>query len=101
MSKYQTIWTQIEMGVKMSLGARQPVGSDDNKDCNAYLHFTVGPCRKGLDKIVIRLNPLDTYDIELIRMKRKTYEQITLAIANNVYVENLNRVLLDMEAKLS
>lgn len=95
------IWRQIPIGVKMSMGARTPVGSDNEKGCLAYLHFQVGNARKGLFKVVIKLMASDTYDVELIKIKRKTDEPVVLASATDVYNDMLGRVLLGMEKHLA
>ena len=90
-----TIWLQIPIMVKMSLGARDQSGKDN------VLYFTVGNGRKGLFKFSITLNGGDLYDIELMKFKRKTYEKVVLATAEDVGCESLGRVLLGMEKHLA
>jgi len=84
-----TAWAQIPAGVKMALGARQPVGGADS------LHFRVGSNRT-LDKIVVKLNGLDLYDLEMVRIARGTYDVKTLAERANVDADALGRTILGM-----
>lgn len=89
-----TTWRQIPVGVKMSLGARDPL-ADKNT-----LIFRAGPGTKTY-KFSITLNGRDTYDIKLQKVNRKTYEVTTLAEAEDVYNDSLGRVLLSMEKHLT
>lgn len=94
------IWRQIPLGVKMSMGARVPVGSDSEEGCLAYLHFQVGNGRKGLYKVIVRLMASDTYDVQLVKIGRKDGQAVVLDDATDVYNDALGRVLLRMERRL-
>jgi hypothetical protein len=89
-----TTWRQIPIGVKMSLGARDPL-ADKNT-----LTFRAGPSRKTY-KFSIALNGNDTYEIKLVLIKRGSYEVVLLAEAEDVYNDSLGRVLLSMEKHLT
>ena len=58
-----------------------------------YLHFRIGSGRKGLDKVVIRLDPGDTYAVTLVRIDRKSWDVQTLYEVNEIYAEQLGEVM--------
>ena len=64
------------------------------------LHFRTGSGRKGIDKVVIRLEPTDTYDVRLVRIDRRTWEVRTLCEVGDVYAEQLGEVLTGLTEKL-
>lgn len=91
----QTIWSQIPIGVKMSLGARQAQTLDNG------LTFLVGPGnpRRRID---IRLNGSDTYEIQCVRYSRRRSQPIEVVDASryDVYAEDLGHVLLAIESEV-
>jgi hypothetical protein len=94
--KATIIWQQVPAGVRMSLGARQPVG-DENK---GYLQFTVGPSKgEVVFKVTIRLEPSDTYTVKLIRCDLRTGEAADLESASDVYCDQLGELLLRWEGR--
>ncbi len=85
-------WGQISVGVKMACGAREVVGGEDG------LHFRVGSTRK-LQKIVIKLNGHDLYDVALVEIKRPSYDVVTLKSETDVYAEDLSEIVYSMVNK--
>jgi len=98
MAMATTAWRQIPVGVKMSLGAREPAGSKA-EGVLARLTFKVGS--KPLHYVEVDLDPSDTYTVRMLKLKRKTYERVVLAEASDVYCDDLGRVLLGMEKHLA
>lgn len=84
-----TIWDQISTETKMACGARQPVA-----DGSDYLHFQVGG--SALRKIVVKLNGLDLYDVELVNINRRTCEVKTMRSVQNVDAANLSETIYRM-----
>ncbi len=70
---------QLQIGILMSCGARNFVGTQDG------LIFNVGPGNK--NKIVIRLDPSDTYTVAYHYGFTKVEE------VDDVYVDSLNTVV--------
>lgn len=93
--KATIIWRQIPLGVRMRLGARQPVGDE----VKGYLHFTVGPARHDLFKVTIQLDPSDTYTVRLVRVNARTLETTTLEEAADVYADMLGELLVAWEGR--
>ena len=85
-----TIWDQISTSTKMACGARVAMA-----DGNAYLHFQVGSSRP-VRKIIIRLNGLDLYDIELVKINNRTFETAVEQTISSVYAEDLSNVIYHM-----
>ena len=94
--KATTIWQQISPGVKMSMGARQPVGNEDT----GYLHFQVGPERGGwMFKVCVQLNSMDTYVLRLVRIETSTRAVMELDAIEGLYCDDLNETLLRWEGQ--
>ena len=85
------ILSQIETGVKMSLGAHS-----FSVETNALV-FKVGSGRDKVRGVKVTLNGGDTYDVEFIRIDRK-YEAHK-EVHNDIYAENLNELLLSFDRK--
>jgi len=81
---------QIEMGVLMSLGARGLMSDETT------LYFTAKP-RHRLVMVAVELTPADTYTITVTNKKSGK----VLHEAVDVYVDMLNRTLLDLESNES
>ena len=86
------IWSQISLATKMAVGARDPV-VDDKK---GYLHFRVTKTPGDFRKIQVQLTPMDTYDVRLITINRRTYEVVTEKEARDIYAEDLSEIIYDM-----
>lgn len=94
--KADVIWGQIPRPLKLALNLREPVGDNET----GYLHFRIGPCRKGLGKVVIQLDPSDTYTVRLIRIDRKTWQVTMLYEIDDIYAEQLGEVLMSLAERL-
>lgn len=92
----QTIRGQIEAGVRWSIGYRP------GTELHGMFHFSDGAQDEGLmfsakprhrvRRIAITLNFMDTYDIRVIDDKG------VRVLVQNVFVDQLNRALLDLES---
>jgi hypothetical protein len=79
----QTIYSQISISTKMSVGARKPIGGSN------YLIFDV--LTGSQHKVKITLNSLDLYDVQRLRIRK--HEVIVVEELNNVYADQLNDVI--------
>jgi hypothetical protein len=89
------IWSQIPIGVKMSLGMRDGEVKDNS------LEVRVGPMRPAR-KVKITLNGSDLYDIELVKMKKGKEGFVSWQREDSydsLYADQLGEVLLWMESK--
>ncbi len=89
-----TIWRQISVGVRMRLGARQPVGDE----VLGYLHFRVGPSRGHPIKVTIQLEPSDTYTVKLVQCPPQG-EPVVLEGASDIYCDQLDELLVEWEGR--
>lgn len=82
------IWKQLTVMTKMSCGARQPVllTQDEQGIC-----FKVHS--KPMRYIEVILDPSDTYTVRYLRLKRGSYERITLEEHAGIYVDMLNETV--------
>jgi len=87
----QTIWSQIPVMTKMACGMRDAFVGEHGE-----LTVKVG---RAMTWIKISLNGLDLYDVEHIRVKRGTYENVILESASNVDCESLSEVVYHMVNK--
>lgn len=85
-----TIWRQIGINTKMSIGAREPFTDEENRT----LMFRVGPARP-YQNIMITLNAMDTYDIKFYVIT-PNLDIIREEDVKDIYVENLNETLCRM-----
>jgi len=84
-----TIWKQISMGTKMSVGARQPVGGGNK------IHFFVGRGKK--NKIEVEYNPgQDLYTVNLWEFSRGMMDQKIVQSTDMVYADMLDDVIYRM-----
>jgi hypothetical protein len=93
----QVLWSQIPVGVKMSLGMRDAAIIDDGKGVEAR----VGPQRPQR-KVKITLNAADLYDIQLWKMKTGSRGFASWQLEDSydsLYADQLGEVLLWMESK--
>lgn len=79
------IWKQLQMTTKMAVGAREAVLTKKG------IKFKVE--RKPFRYISIDVNSKDLYDVEYFRLKRKTYQKVSIKKKKDVPVENLNSVV--------
>jgi len=86
------IWSQISMATKMAVGARNVVVDDET----GYLHFRVTKKQGDFRKIIVQLTPMDTYDVKLVSINRRTYEPITEYEVEGIYAEDLSSTIYDM-----
>jgi len=84
-----TLRQQIGIGVLMSCGARDWVLDGD------AVMFRVGPGRK-LRKLIITLDPMDTYTVRFVEMNRKTYEIVADETVEGVGDHNIGAVVRRM-----
>ncbi len=88
----QTILTQMggQRRVSVMTGAKDFVAIDRG------IQFAIGKNSAGINKVIIRLNASDLYDVEFgnVRMNRKTFETNwkVKESANGVFAENLKAV---------
>ena len=87
----QVIWQQISIGTKMACGARKAVAGE------GYLHFNVGGSHS--EKIVVKLNVWDTYDVELVKCSRKSADHKVLESHEGIYCDQLSEVIYHMVNK--
>lgn len=92
----RTLLTDIEPGVRMSLGMRDLISLDDNGERRGGLQCKVGPGTRRL-VLVVELTSLDLYAVSLHRLVRGSLGTVEMLRHEHVHVEDLNRVLLDVE----
>jgi hypothetical protein len=88
LSVAQITWQQIELGVKMSLGARNMQPANNSRS----LVMSVGPTRRKFE-VWITLNGFDLYDITLFNGQKQVWAK------TDVFYEALNSTLLRMESE--
>ena len=86
------IWSQISMATKMAVGARDVVVDDET----GYLHFRITKKRGDFRKIIVQLTPMDSYDVKLVNINRKTFDTITEHDVQGIYAEDLSSTIYDM-----
>jgi hypothetical protein len=79
-------WKQIPVSTKMACGAREPRCSSDGKLC-----FRVES--KPMRFVEVSLDADDTYTVEYLRVKRGSYDRVSIEKASGVYVENLGETI--------
>jgi hypothetical protein len=84
-----TIWAQISLSTKMACGARKPIGDENS------LMFQVTITRNVTHKIKVRLDPNDTYTLTCYRLGRHGLNVTTEREVNDVYAEDLSRIIYD------
>ena len=75
-----TIWRQIPVMTRMSVGARKPIGGETS------IVFKV---LNGTRWINVRLDPCDTYTVTFFRKKRVTREEIIIHEESDIYNSDL------------
>jgi hypothetical protein len=80
------IWGQLPIMTKMACGAREPIAISDHA-----LSFKVGA--KG-ERIVVRLDPSDTYTVQRLGRAAKVKEE-----TSDVYAEDLSDIVYHMVNK--
>lgn len=86
-------WKQISIQTKMACGARQPTRHGDNE-----LTFKVHS--KPYRFIRVEYKPgLDLYDVEYFRIKRGSYERVSIESLEGVYADMLSEVIYRMVNK--
>lgn len=85
-----TIWKQISVGAKMSVGAREPTATSDTE-----LRFKVG---RGRHWVLVNLDTgKDTYTVRYVKQKNApSYEVVTLKTFDDIYAENLSELLVEI-----
>lgn len=69
------------------------IGAKDFVAIDNGLQFGLKRASKGINKIIIKLNGLDLYDIELGNYSSRKFEYKTKEIINNVYCDQLKEIL--------
>lgn len=93
MNAAQVAWKQISIQTKMACGARDATSHGENE-----LTFKVG--RKPYRFIRVEYKPgLDLYDVEYFRIKRGSYERVTIESLEMVYADQLSEVIYRMVNK--
>ncbi len=82
-------WKQISISTKMACGARNAT-----RTTTGNLRFQVES--KPHRYIEISLNGLDLYEVEYYRLKRGTYEKVSIEGEADVYAENLSELIYHM-----
>jgi hypothetical protein len=75
---------QIGIGNLMAVGAREFV-RDENS-----LMFRVS---RGMQKLIVTLEPDDTYSVRYVKMKARTYEVVADETVAGVYADNIGAVV--------
>lgn len=88
----QTTWNQIPTMTKMACGARERMF-----DAKGTLTFKVGG--KPMRFVCIELDPSDTYNVEHYRLKRGSYDKVSLESASGVYADALGEIVYHMVNK--
>lgn len=70
----------------MACGARSIIDLGDG------VQFTVGHGHQ----LIIKLSANDTFVVERVRTQRGTFAQISVAVATDVHVEDLDRTVLEL-----
>ena len=86
------IWSQISMATKMAVGARDIVVDDET----GYLHFRVTKKHGDFRKIIVQLTPMDSYDVKLVNINRRSFDTITEHDVQGIYAEDLSSTIYDM-----
>ena len=90
---------QIADTIRMQMGGNRLAVMTGAKnftfDTNGELSFRIPRAKNGINCVRISLNGLDLYDMELIKIKRGTYELIEINKATNVYNDQLQAVFTE------
>ena len=86
----QTAWNQISIGTKMACGARQATASADK------LTFKVHNLPHRYIEITLSA---DLYNVEYLRLKRGSFERITIDSAEGIYNDMLSETVYHMVNK--
>lgn len=73
-------------------GAKQFIGSEDS----LAIHLPPSSTKGRADRIVIRLNADDLYEVRTMKFVRRTLECVTLETREGVFCDNLMDVFEDM-----
>lgn len=80
----RTIYDQVSMSTKMAIGARNAVVSDKHVQCDVL---------NGRHKLIVTLEPSDTYRVSLCKWTRRGLTVTTLREVSDVYAENLSETV--------
>ena len=92
-----TIMDQIPVMDKMAVGYRNPQAMMESPEARGGLRFKVNQQPKRYVEIELCWN--DTYRVTYFRLKRGTYERITLAKSDNIYCDMLGSEIYNMTQK--
>lgn len=95
----QTIRGQIAVGTFMTLGASDLMYQSDPPGLTFKARIVPkGQTGPRVMRVTVALNPLDLYDIVVVYPKKgKFTTMVTHYEASNVYAEDLNRILFDLD----
>ena len=85
----ETIFRQIPISTKMAVGARNFTRDEDG-------NITFQVMNKPMRYIYIKLDPTDTYTIVYFRIKRGSYEKVTIKEFSMVYYDMLGEIIYSM-----
>lgn len=88
----KTVLNQIGPLTLASVGARDFVADVEA----AKVLFRFGSRRAYLDKIEVRLNEFDTYDVKVYAIDRKTFAVETVGAVEMVYCDQLAEIVTDL-----
>jgi hypothetical protein len=84
----EIIWKQIGKNTKWTVGAKHPMLTKKG------IQFQIQSPKGKQLAITVELEPSDTYLVRLYEVNKKTYDIVVLKEINDVYVEDLNRIIL-------
>lgn len=87
---HATTQQQIGIGNLMACGAREFVGGPTS------LVFRVGSKRSLVEKVIVTLDPSDTYSVRYVAMRPRTFEVLTDETRADVYADQLGAVVRKM-----
>ena len=99
MNAAEIIWSQISASTKMACGAREIITAEagDSVDPRPFVMFRIGG--RALRKVIVRLDPSDTYSVELVAINRKTWDSEIIEDASLIYADQLSETIYRMVNK--
>ena len=99
MTTAEIIWGQISASTKIACGAREALYSEtgDAGDPRPFVMFRV--CGRALRKIIVRLDPSDTYSVEFVAISRKTWDSEIIEDASFICADQLSETIYRMVNK--
>jgi hypothetical protein len=98
----ETLLKQIGRGTLAMLGAGTLVALDETRTRRGGLQFSIKGCKRG-NKLVIELDPSDTYNVQLYRLRNHGLDCKLIEEVPFVYVDSLHdtiKTLTGLEVRL-